>query len=109
MSKYQKLPAWTGEIHQGCGSCAHVEAVAPLDMIIAVGFGTAQVTKDDEIVYMEGYNDEDFRSLQEFENMAKIDPDHDWRVLLVAPLREREYQRHGDGHWVLIHSGEGFA
>lgn len=109
MAHWHKLPAWTGEIHQGCGSCAPVDCVAPLDMIIAVGFGTAQITKDNEIIFMEGYNDEDFRKLQEFEDMAKADPDHDWRALLVAPLREREYQRHDDDRWVLVHSGEGFA
>lgn len=106
---WRKLPAWTGEIHQGCGSCAPVEAVAPLDMIIAVGFGVAQVTKGDEIIFQESMGDEEFHELQEFENMAKADPDHDWRALLVAPLREREYQRHGDEHWALVRSGEGFA
>lgn len=109
MANWQKLPAWTGEIHQGCGSCAPVEEIAPLDMIIAVGFGVAQVTKGDEVVFSEGYHDEEFHELQEFENMAKADPNHDWRALLVAPLREREYQRHGDEYWVLVRSGEGFA
>jgi len=80
-------------------------------MVIGVGFGIAQVTKDEELVFQEQpeqANDE-LPYLSEFEEMAKKDPDHDWRVLLVAPLREREYQRQGDGEWVLIASGRGFA
>lgn len=106
---WQKQPAWTGEIHQGCSCCSPVQEVAPLDMVIAVGFGCAMVMCDRKVIFSEGYDDEDFRCLQEFEDMAKADPDHDWRVLLEAPLRSREYQRHGDGEWVLIHSGQGFA
>ncbi len=107
--KWQKLPPYEGKIYQGCGCCPPVERVAPLDMVIAVGFGVAQVTRDNELVFQEQPDDERLRTLAEFEEMAKQDPDHDWRVLLVAPLRSREYQRHDDGKWVLIDSGPGFA
>jgi hypothetical protein len=41
--------------------------------------------------------------------MAAADPDHDWRIYFYAPLYEAEYQRQGDGCWVLIKKGEGFA
>lgn len=111
MSKWKgKLqPPYYGPIHQGCLSCPQVERIASLDMIIAVGFGVARVTRGKKIIFQEQYNDEDFHRLSEFEEMAKRDPDHDWRVLLDAPLRAGEYQRHGDGKWVLIASGEGFA
>jgi len=80
-----------------------------MDMIIAVGFGSAQVTRGKKLIFSESNNDDDYHRLSEFEEMAKKDPNHDWRVMLDAPLRMREYQRQGDGKWVLIASGEGFA
>jgi hypothetical protein len=107
MIKFEK--PYEGQIFQGCLMDKPVEKIAPMDMIIAVGFGVAQVTKDNELVYAEKPDEENFRELSEFEEIAKSDPDHDWRVLLVGALREREYQRQGDGKWVLINSGMGFA
>ena len=109
MTKFKPQPPYTGTIHQGCNCCPPVEANAPMDMIVAVGFGTARVTRGRKIIFQEAYNDEDFHYLAEFEEMAAKDPDHDWRVLLDAPLRSREYQRQGEGTWVLIKSGMGFA
>ena len=110
MSQWKKVEPYEGAIYQGCLSCPPVERVAPLSMVIGVGFGTAQVLKDNEIIYEEGFQDnDDFPTLADFEKMAKQDPDHDWRVLLVSPLRDREYQRHEEDKWVLIDSGRGFA
>jgi len=79
-----------------------------MDMVIAVGFGIAQITRDGDFVYSDG-DENDFPTLARFEEMAVADPDHDWRCLLVAPLRGREYQRHDTGKWVLIASDNGFA
>jgi hypothetical protein len=107
MIKFEK--PYEGQIYQGCLNCPPVEKIAPMDMLIAVGFGMAQVTKDDDVVFSEQPNDEEYHALSEFEAMAKDDPDHDWRVALEAPLRSREYQRQGDDKWVLINSGMGFA
>ncbi|CAK0753289.1 hypothetical protein CCP3SC15_1930007 [Gammaproteobacteria bacterium] len=111
MSKWKgKLqPPHVGPIHQGCLNCPPVERLAPMDMIIAVGFGIAQVTRGKKIVFHEGFDDREYHTLSEFEEKAANDPDHDWRVYLNAPLRSREYQRQGVGKWVLIASGEGFA
>lgn len=112
MSTWEKLPPYTGEVHQGCLCCPPVEAKAPMGMIIAVGFGDARVTRDGDTIFDENNapeTDEDYHSLQEFEDMAMLNPDCDWRVILHAPLRSREYQRHDVGTWVLIKSGEGFA
>lgn len=111
MSKWKgKLqPPHEGAIHQGCLNCPPIERIAPLDMIIAVGLGVARVTRGRRVIFSEGANDENDHYLSEFEEMAKADPDHDWRVLLDAPLRSREYQRQGEGKWVLIKSGPGFA
>jgi hypothetical protein len=108
MSTWKKEKPYTGTIHQGCLNCPPVEQVAPMDMVIAVGFGIAQITRDSDFVYSEG-DEDDFPTLAQFEEMAAADPDHDWRCLLVAPLRGREYQRHDKGKLVLIASDDGFA
>ena len=106
---FTKVAPYQGEVHQGCLNCAPVEKLASMDMLIAVGFGYAGVIKDDEQIFFESVDDTRYHSLQEFEDMALADPDHDWRVILDAPLRSRTYQRHDVGKWVLIESGMGFA
>jgi len=110
MSTWEKLPAIKGG-HGGCLHCGYQHDVLPLDAIIAVGFGSAGVTKDGECVWDEqdaGDGDE-YMTCGQAEMVAAADPDHDWRIYLFAPLSERHYQRHGPNHWVLIEKGEGFA
>jgi len=84
-----------------------------LDAIIAVGFGYAAVTKNDEDVYDENRDCKDDRdnawTCQMAEDAALKDPDNDWRIHLVAPLSERHYQRQGESNWVLYEKGIGFA
>jgi len=105
---WQKQKPYKGTIHQGCPNCPPVKQVADMHMVIAVGFGCAQVWKDEELVFDEMHAERRPR-LAEFEEMAAQDSNHDWRVILHAPLRGREYQRHGESKWVLIDSNEGFA
>jgi len=50
-----------------------------------------------------------YPTLATFEAQALDDPDHDWRVVFYGSLHEEEYQRQGEGSWVLIRSGMGFA
>ena len=110
-----KVEPYTGKVHHACLNCGGTHEVAPMDMLIAVGFGCAIATKDGAIVYDEmevmrgGGEFDDLAELQQIEDMAVADPDHDWRVRLDGPMRGRTYQRHGTGHWVLIDSNEGFA
>jgi len=42
------------------------------------------------------------------EKVAAADPDHDWRIVLYAPLHGEVYQRQ-DGRWVLVEKNDGFA
>lgn len=109
--KWNKLPPWTGRIHQGCLNCPPVAETAPMDTIVAVGFGYAAITRDGEVVYSEPLNATGlrFRRLCSFEKKAARDPHHDWRLIFHAPLRSRTYQRHGDKLWVLVDSNQGFA
>ena len=109
---FEKLPAVTNPGYRsGCLNCGPQPVGLPLEADLCVGFGSCTVTKDGQGIYDEGMlrNGEDAPTLQKFEDMAKADPDHDWRVQFFQPLSETEYQRHGDGAWVLVKRGEGFA
>jgi hypothetical protein len=131
---WEKLPPYQSAIHQGCPHCPPIERLAPLDMLIGVGFGYAVATKDGDLIFSESsrgpmrhYYDsklaqlliylstrkvirwEGLPILADIEELARENPDHDWRVILDAPLRGRAYQRHGPGQWILIKSNGGFA
>lgn len=85
----------------------------PLDRVIAVGFGRAVVTRDGDEV-LDGESDElgeEWLTGQDAEDAARKDPDHDWRIVIEAPLYNVTYQRQGReiGRWVLIDKGQGFA
>lgn len=100
------------KIHIGCLNCSTAARVAPMEMIIAVGFGYAIVTKDGEQIY-DGERDwqegREPKNVQHFEDMAKLDPDHDWRIVKDGPMHGETFQRQGDNNWVCIKSNEGFA
>lgn len=106
---FEFLPPFEGVIHQGCLRAPRIEGLASMGLMICVGFGIAQITKDDEIIYSDMSIADDVPLLEDFEGMAQQSPDHDWRLLLEAPLRGREYQRQGFEKWVLIDSNMGFA
>ena len=92
-----------------CLTCQAAETVFPHDGLIAVGFGYAALTKDGEVVFQEEQWIEEIMTCADAEKLALADPCHDWRIHLVGPLRERLFQRQGEGNWVLIKQGEGFA
>lgn len=83
-----------------------------MDLGIAVGFGSADVTRDGELV-LDGERivneGEGWPTFADAEALAVIDPDHDWRVTLFGPLHGEVYQRHGPEEWVLVESNRGFA
>lgn len=94
----------------GCLNCSAQPATLSMKAIIAVGFGNASITKDRATIYREDPScDKPFMTVAKAERMAAKDPDHDWRIHLVAPLSERHYQRQGDKTWVLYKRGLGFA
>ncbi|MCB1719526.1 MAG: hypothetical protein KDK05_30690, partial [Candidatus Competibacteraceae bacterium] len=88
---WTKEKPYEGTIVQGCLCCPSVLPVACLDTVVAVGFGIAQITKDGEVIFdeMEAQDTpwDEFPTLRKFEEMAKVDPDHDWRMNLFGPLR----------------------
>jgi hypothetical protein len=82
-----------------------------MDMKIAVGFGFAQASKGDEVIFTETPNMEweDCMSVGQLEELAAVDPEHDWRFTKDGPLHGETFQRQGPGLWVCIESNQGFA
>lgn len=82
-----------------------------MGMIIAVGFGQAYATKNGKLFY-DGEKDYDetetAKTVCEIEEIAKLDPDNDWRIVKDTPLHGETFQRQ-DGKWVCIESNRGFA
>jgi len=129
---FKRLPALTKSTSKGCANCGENPIIADMGMLIAVGFGSACVSKDGETVYDERdkqgqipceycnihYDCEhcedtgwytDFWTVADAEKEALKDPDHDWRIIKDAPLYSATYQRQGAGKWVSVASGRGFA
>jgi hypothetical protein len=109
---FEKLPALEGkDIKVGCPCCSTAAIVAPMNMLIAVGFGSADVTKNGEAVYSESVtmSDSELWSVQDAENAARLEPDADWRITKFGPLHGETFQRHGENLWVCVESNQGFA
>lgn len=100
---FVKLPALPGFMH--CNMCPSKPSVLPLDAVVHPGFGSAVLWRDGEWVYE--MKDED--PVMECEVRAAGDEAHDWRLSVLAPLYETTYQRQGEGLWVLVERGLGFA
>jgi len=112
MSFTKLPPIEKSGVHQGCLCCPVPSVVASLDMQIAVGFGSADCTKDGEHIY-DGEADynagNEPKTIGDMEKIAALDPDCDWRVCFYGPLHGETYQRHMENTWVMIESNMGFA
>lgn len=114
---FKKLPPYK-KPWLGCGTCGGGEMRGAKEKITASmrtriynGFGGWTILKNSEVIYS-GPHDLEFNeypTLMKFENMARKDPDHDWRAECFLPLRGATYQRQGKNEWVLIDSNQGFA
>jgi hypothetical protein len=94
----------TGKAYCGCG-CGRRESHARLDDYPHPGFGGVTFTRD-----VGGYAElPDDATFQDYENVAAMDPDHDWRIRIDGPLADYTYQRQGEGLWALVEQGQGFA
>lgn len=113
MGDWIKLPPLTSAeagLRSGCLTCGPQPIALGMDAVIAVGFGDAGVTRDGAAVWSEtDARDDVYWEGKDAEAAALADPEHDWRVYYHGPLSEAEYQRQGDGNWVLISKGMGFA
>ena len=109
VKKWEKLPPVAGSV--ACLTCgAGAQSDLPMNRMIAVGFGSAGYSRDGETLWEEsGVDEQEIPTVADVESLAAKDPDHDWRISFYAPLYEAEYQRQGDGVWVLVSKGLGFA
>jgi len=85
---------------------------APMEMPICVGFGDARVLRDGETVYdgeREWERGREPWTVQDAENLAAADPDHDWRILMHGALSGRTFRRNDVGKWIEVASNQGFA
>jgi hypothetical protein len=111
-------PVEAKNIHIGCACCSTACQVAHMNMLIAVGFGQAQVTKGDELIWDEMSEvhaaeredrEANLWTVQDAEDAALKDPDHDRQIIKMGPLHGEAFQRQGVGRWVCIESNPGFA
>lgn len=102
------LPVIEGGHFCGCLSCGPMKTQLCRDNLIAVGFGSAHLSRDGEIVLDENDSGE-FHTVGEAEDLAAADPDHDWRIVLNGPMRGSTYQRQGEMAWLLVAKNQGFA
>lgn len=101
-----------------------IDSVAPLDMIVAVGFGLAEVARDGKLV-VDGEraarydlpaavrrrfcNDEGYVTLRKVERFAAKRPRSLWTVHIRGPLWDATWERRRPGKWVCTSAGDGFA
>jgi len=88
---------------------------ANMDMTIAIGFGSASVYMDDELIWDETRDArefdswDDFPCLSDFERYARENPDREWTVVIDGPLYGATYRREGMDRWMLVRWNRGFA
>jgi hypothetical protein len=81
-----------------------------LDAQVAVGVGYAALTRDGVPVYeADCFALEQAWSVGDAERLAAAEPDHDWRIHLVALRDERHYRREAEGRWLLYERGYGLS
>lgn len=105
-------PLEDNQLFIGCACCSTACRIAHAYMEIAVGFGSAFLSKDSELIYSET-QDGPIWTVADAEKLAAADPDHDWRIQKYGPLHGETFQRHAkgkySGQWVCIESNQGFA
>ena len=78
-----------------------------MDLHIPVGYGSSDIMMDGTCIWDENEGTE--RTVQDAEDMAAKEPDHDWRIHRYGPMHGETYQRQGPGLWVCVESNQGFA
>ncbi len=92
-----------------------IGGVARLDMMIAIGFGAAVVTRNgQQMIDGEGAAQAaggPVFTVRDAEDMAAKDPDAAavWRIEIDGPLWSAKWERQGPSRWVCVAAGEGFA
>lgn len=90
----------------GCLNCPPKTKTLSLQSLLAVGFGCVDVRVGKVSVWS---GDEPQYTMRRVENLARKYSGLDWTVRFSAPLGDHTYQRQGEGAWILIREGQGFA
>jgi hypothetical protein len=100
------------DLHIGCLNCSTAALKAPMDMMIAVGFGSAIVFKDGKMIYdgeADCHKTGKAKTVKHFEMLARKSPKSDWRIQKYGPMHGETFQRQGKNNWVCVESNQGFA
>ncbi len=81
---------------------------------IIVGFGTAQLLCDDEVIYDENQVKDpedwsDYMTVAQAELLAMNSPSKSWKIIMNSPLYGGTWEWKSKENWVLIEKNEGFA
>ena len=79
-----------------------------LDDIISVGFGTCYLLKDNERVWQEGFDSEDWAYCSDMEAIAQKDPTARYLLVRDGAMWSEIYERFATG-WIQIRRMFGFA
>ena len=71
--------------------------------------GPVREIRGGDVVWIPPGEWQDLWTGRDAERIAMENPEHDWRIVLNAPLWNRTYQRQAPGLWVLVEQGRGFA
>lgn len=102
------LPALEHAPRSGCLNCRSKPLRVKMNVRLHAGFGVTALVRDGDWVESH-YDYEACPTFMHFENVARKDPGHDWRVRVDGPLSDVTYQRHGRNEWVAVEKGMGFA
>lgn len=105
MSGFTKLPA-VKYVDQPCNCCPRRPVTMPTTGSIHPGFGSVDVTRGDELALSDVHGT---TTVEDYEALAKLDPEHDWRVTVNGPMYGVVYQRQGEGEWIAVENLDGFA
>lgn len=94
-----------------CLCCPPIPGVRCLSSWVHPGFGFVRLWREDDPDWQtpDCFEMREDATLQDVEDIAAGSPDHDWRLKINAPLYDVMYQRQGEGRWVLVERGRGFA
>lgn len=87
--------------------------ILPDDFIIAVGFGTAELLHNNEVVYEEKIGETDIAidggmTVLEAKKIARQSPKDSWKIHMSEPFGDGFYQ-YINGEFVIYKKGPGFA
>lgn len=106
---YEKMTPIEGRV-VGCLNCGYKPGELPMDVQLYDG----NLQKNGKTVWdfhqdWDGKVEDGIMTVQQAEDLAKKEPDEDWRIYLLSALSEANYQRQGDNSWVLYETGQGWA